>query len=616
MNAEPAPYPPNSAEEEETILVFKGLLDHNSVVAQLRALDKVPNSDGYLELTDSERRPLGKLEVQIRKLPDNETSYSCPLTLVGYSGRISLPFLLICVDVRNRKAYFRRLSPSMPLPELPAGQKTFRIKFDPRVDAVSNETGYLQRWKDMVQDYNNRIADYPRLRDLETSMDLSDLSREDRLFFQDFIDRTNVLLDSNFPAAKERFFPGVWKLGVRVGPVSPSNVSFQVYTIGPDDPRVLISALPAQPHAEQPAPGSPQPASPGPHLVSMSFQAQGQKPKTIQYCWRARSFLKGAKEEADQFVFHYLDRMLEDRQFRLCGRQLCTEYLFWFADDLPRALGITSSDQLRVEDLNYAAHVYLPAWASLAVPRFRGELVRHNRNNLSQIARAIAAPLFEHVANVIPETLSPSKQEVVELLASGRQFPPEHVTFFEASPRLLSEAIDFLLTAGLATIERPYRQRGETTGSWLWSGYGLEALRHNIPKILIGAIDEYRIFIEQNRIALRQSTYLDDSFALVFVADFAKWASARTLQESPLMELYIVTNEHPKFPKATVIDLSETPCEFMHQHGLVRLRGMEKKVVDFQRGDAFGLFKRLPMLVRLYDMLKEDLQQEYGHRMS
>ena len=105
----PAPYPPNSTEELEAITTFEGLLDKRFVMPHLNKFDKVPNTDGHIEIVDEERRPLGKLEVQVRKIPDGETSYSCPVQLVAYSQTISLPFLLVCVDVGSRKAYFRHL---------------------------------------------------------------------------------------------------------------------------------------------------------------------------------------------------------------------------------------------------------------------------------------------------------------------------------------------------------------------------------------------------------------------------------------------------------------------------------------------------------------------------
>jgi hypothetical protein len=80
----PAPYPPNTTEKLEAITTLEGLLDKRFVIPHLSKLDKVPNTDGHLEIVDQDRRPLGKLEVQVRKIPDGATSYSCPVELVAY----------------------------------------------------------------------------------------------------------------------------------------------------------------------------------------------------------------------------------------------------------------------------------------------------------------------------------------------------------------------------------------------------------------------------------------------------------------------------------------------------------------------------------------------------
>jgi len=154
----PAPYPNNYAEEIDAISTFDQLLNHKIVIPHLNRLDKIPNTDGHLDLLDEEKRPIGKIEVQVRKIPDGETSYQCPLELVAYSEKISSPFLLVCVDVGNKRAYFRHLQRGI-LPELKPEQQSFVIKFDPKVHLVSGETHYFRQWVELVQEYNKRVSD-------------------------------------------------------------------------------------------------------------------------------------------------------------------------------------------------------------------------------------------------------------------------------------------------------------------------------------------------------------------------------------------------------------------------------------------------------------------------
>ena len=177
----PAAYPSKNTEELEALQTFENLLVVRFEKSDLKKLDTRPNTDGTIEIVDEEQLPLGKIEVQVRKIPDGgETSYQCPIKLIAYSERISLPFILVCVDVGNKKAYFRHLHRSM-MPELKPNQQSFVVKFDPKVHSISSETQYRLQWLEIIQEYNKRISDYARLRQIENQLDPSHISKEDRI---------------------------------------------------------------------------------------------------------------------------------------------------------------------------------------------------------------------------------------------------------------------------------------------------------------------------------------------------------------------------------------------------------------------------------------------------
>ena len=138
----PAAYSSRNTEELEAIFTFEKLLDLKFAKPDIKRLDTRPNTDGTIELVNEEQQPIGKIEVQVRKIPDGQTSYQCPVGLVAYSESISLPFVLICVDVGNNKAYFCHLHRWMP--ELRTDQQSFVIKFAPNIHSISNETQYLR----------------------------------------------------------------------------------------------------------------------------------------------------------------------------------------------------------------------------------------------------------------------------------------------------------------------------------------------------------------------------------------------------------------------------------------------------------------------------------------
>jgi hypothetical protein len=105
--AKPTAYSRTDAPEQEAVTTFLSLIDAKCVKADIRVRDKVPNVDGTLELVDPSGVPIGKLDVQVRKIPDGTTKYSCPAELVGYSEVSTLPVLLVCVDTLHKKAYWK-----------------------------------------------------------------------------------------------------------------------------------------------------------------------------------------------------------------------------------------------------------------------------------------------------------------------------------------------------------------------------------------------------------------------------------------------------------------------------------------------------------------------------
>ncbi len=75
----PAPYSPTDTKETDSVDIFKVLVEHSKVKLDIKERDKIPNIDGYMELVDNGGSPCGKLEAQIKKLPDDSTKLQIPL---------------------------------------------------------------------------------------------------------------------------------------------------------------------------------------------------------------------------------------------------------------------------------------------------------------------------------------------------------------------------------------------------------------------------------------------------------------------------------------------------------------------------------------------------------
>jgi hypothetical protein len=84
----PAGYSSTDAAEVEAINVLRAALDPTRIKADLKERDKHPNTDGYLELVDDHGIPVGKLEVQVRKIPAG--------------AKIPVPHKAVCLHQFNR----------------------------------------------------------------------------------------------------------------------------------------------------------------------------------------------------------------------------------------------------------------------------------------------------------------------------------------------------------------------------------------------------------------------------------------------------------------------------------------------------------------------------------
>lgn len=359
---EPAPYPPKNTEEIKAVVTFVGLLDLERVKPDAKFLDRVPNFDGSVELVDERQRPVGELKIQIKKIPDGSLQFDCPVELVGYSTRVSSPFILVCVDVGNRKAYWCHISPLMA--GLKAEQKTFTVRFQPVVDQIGTGFPYFERWRMLCSDYLKRVSEYPRLeRIVEEKIGLNKLAPEDRRLFQQFIDEVNVLLDVDVPIVKHEHFANAWKLGVSIHQANAESVCYSIYTVANGENAPLLTHVPRDV-------GQPKIVVGGRELGGVvKLHLEGGQGAKVAEQWATRAQFGDPVNAAREFVFHYLVRLLREKSLHVHGRHQSVELLMWFMRDYAHTLGLPEADTYKTADISYGLNVFLPMWYSLAYPR-------------------------------------------------------------------------------------------------------------------------------------------------------------------------------------------------------------------------------------------------------
>lgn len=586
---QPASYPANDSEEHKAIALFEYLLDPDHIKTEIKKRDKFPNIDGFIEIVrkdETREVPIGKLDVQIRKIPSNATSYNCPSDLVAYSEQVTLlPVLLICADPETGRVFWKHITREMA--EYKAGQSTFTIKFDPAVDSVDKSNIYVRRWTAIVDEYQRRRSTYPHLKfEIEETLGLQSLKGPDVEFFQQLIDRINLLLDADFNVIKRLYFPNAWKLGVGVYTANEQEVSYQIYRVPRGKNAPLVASFAGRHFSEIWRVEKPNTAaSPSPLIIQPVCEP-------VQAERHSRQFLKPPQEVADEFVLRYANAASKDRAFNIAGKCLTTECLFEFLDRHGHTTGLTPADEYSLKAVNFGIKVYLPVWYKLALQRW---LDRYE----GLVKQTGVFPSFEEIAGIWPQALRPTSTEVHDFIGTNREpfAIPIIPQFFQFKTVL--ESIDWLLEQNIDRITRLYQPRA-VVGGWIWSGFTPDAARHNVRCILGNAFSEYSLFLARNGLNFKCSRYLDNQMSFVFAGEFENWSTIH----GPVLDSVVVRNPDGILPKLSILDAAKA-WEF--GNGKALINGKEFEIVSAGGGIRGDLFGRSPMLTQVYGMLEQDL---------
>lgn len=248
-NLSPAPYSTTDTAETLAVDTFSNLVDPDKVKLDIKTRDKYPNIDGYVELVDNFRVPMGKLEVQIKKLPDtfdpNNPKVKIEKSLLAHSKTVtSNPVLYIGVDIHNDSFYWVYIHDKLTntrgehLIDF-LGESTL-IPLDlSNIDngiVKDDEDDYFSSWEALSQKHKNSTHDYDNLKEQfhELEMHSEPTLGEYADEFEDihiFLDELNDKL-GYFDIIKHRFyFKDTWKLGLAYEFFSDTQLIYTLFPI-------------------------------------------------------------------------------------------------------------------------------------------------------------------------------------------------------------------------------------------------------------------------------------------------------------------------------------------------------------------------------------------------
>ncbi len=566
---EPKPFSPTDAAEQEAIAVFLNLIDHQYIKPDIRQRDTYPNTDGTIAIVNEKSVPVAQLEVQIRKIRINQTKYSCPSSLVAHSHKsTTLPVILICVDTANKCAYWKHISPLMH--EFKPKQKSFTIHFSKVSDSVDSTGIYIQKWRELFKDYNERVNKAPTITaQIANQLELTGISRADKKYFQTFIDTVNGLLDADFITVKNILYPGVWKLGVGIVSSNQTSYRYQIYKIPEDEPSIPLVS----------------------RVEDSSLFADQRDPKVIMKALASRDYAQDPIKAAETNVYREVSEVIEGNRLPIYGSTLSADILIAFVDRYYRCIGVQPNrNSYSVEELTYGLRVFL----HLACLKY------------INIAPINSDAIYYIDLDDLNDFLIRSSLESSEQMRTPIYFIKAHN--FPINTAFSS--LQYLQAKRIRKIDRLFgiedrNLRG--VKNWVYMKYSPENEIKSVTNVLNSSIDAYSSFVTGNRLQFPESPYLNSKTAIIYEYEPIgfetghKWPSLR--------EYHVETQELPKL-SVMIRDLKEPRIDTTG-FPIIKFDGKEYNAPMSSISEAAYLFQSAPVYKHIFEMLKIDMQRHY-----
>lgn len=248
-NITPTPYSNTDTSETRAVSTFKHIIDEDKVKEDIKVRDKFPNNDGYVELVNDLRIPIGKLEVQIKKLPDNfdhkNPKIKIERSLWAYSKTgTANPVLHIGVDIHNDTAYWVHIHDELEnirgvaLKDCTNATTLIPLNLNDIDNGIikKGEDTYVNSWKSISKTHIESVNDHDRLKEqfheleLRSEPTLGEYSDE-FVYIHIFLDELNQKL-GYFDLIKSRFyFKDTWKLGLAYNVFSDNGLRYAIFPI-------------------------------------------------------------------------------------------------------------------------------------------------------------------------------------------------------------------------------------------------------------------------------------------------------------------------------------------------------------------------------------------------
>lgn len=600
QSKKPAKHTKQSFYDQQAINVVSAwLAETQRAMPDLKANDKWPNIDGYIEITDENGFPKGTLKAQVKKLSvknaqNKQHSFKDDKFFTYCKESLDwIPILLIGVDLKKKKAFWLHMDHDF----LDNNGNNKTVKFIENQVIASGKTDFIHDWENIVALYDSKAKEFEKYK--KAFSILSDvitpaLGKTDEKFIKIhyFLDEINDYLDHKFTIVKQIFYPNTWKLGFAYYQYEKSELTYTLYPIAQSRNDVQIKEVDKNLHD--------------------IIQKEGLGFVTH---FSNNPLETRPKEYAKKIIETKTLKIIEAKLLKHAGSKfLAREFIFAFIDKFHTQMGLEQKDKYSVEEIEKAFYIYLPLWLKIS----HDILLSQNRNNFKNRVTAGRIRYYDpdRICEIKEDEQKEIEQNVEKALKENAPAPKIPMGNEQIPFGLFVEFFNFLKQAN-KEIERPYKakdfSRLKDNGSWVWSVFSKQDTAHNLKIFFESLVEVYNSILQNNFPLLLNELSLFGEADTILASWHVK-DNYKSFQDGPTYELYYLKSKAKK-EKSNIYLLTDEEARNLKQYDL-RTRELNFRNEDYQmisrRSSVLDfIYEDTPMLNFIYKELEDQMKKYF-----
>lgn len=544
FESKPAPYPRTASAEMDSRNIFLSLIDTRFIKGEIRVLDKYPNSDGILEITDAGQFPIGKIDVQLKTLSPVKYSspgYSIDRSFLAYCRISALPVILVVVNREQKVAYWRHIDEATIKEvekNISADSYTLPIPTESCIDGQRRE--YIDAWSQRAKEVSQKVwnfnSEQQQKKELEIALKNLSARLQDPVNLPDpllkllyrFLDEYNFVLDKEFYSVKGILFPDYWKIGIGIIRMKDDQISFVLYPVAFGSHQLLIKQVKQEEYED--------------------ISEELSKGTILLY---ASTSINKLATDYEGYAYHlledHIERVAGKYHFPLDDLLVACEYLISFIDRHHGYLDLDSeAEAYLINDVKFKLYSVLPML--VATEHSYADWVREHTHTIDSYDHWKSSSGYKKKIQQSIEKVEQGFNPRVKVIIGSQLYNMELINYY----------IQLLESRGHTKIERRYktRQRDEKLhGVDIWKTWNKEVLWYNVQLF-------YKDFHRLH------DTYIEKHFP--FIADDLQIVSSKkttivyifyfdeTRMTRPHMEAYHIRPNKPEKGRVLIF-LAEDP---------------------------------------------------------